>query len=78
VSPPHLRSHQKGLATGEGTDAFAAFKNQQKQSWSRFAPMEMITMFPAAFRAEYDASIAEYFHDNAVQQTYLMTRAKKK
>jgi SAM-dependent methyltransferase len=32
----------------------------------------------AAFRAEYDASIAEYFHDNAVQQTYLMTRAKKK
>jgi len=31
----------------------------------------------ATFRAEYDAAVAEYFHDNAVQQTYLMTRAKK-
>ncbi|MGD0963368.1 MAG: class I SAM-dependent methyltransferase [Candidatus Acidiferrales bacterium] len=29
-------------------DAFEAFKSQQKQSWSRFAPIEMITMFPAA------------------------------
>ena len=29
-------------------DAFEALKSQQKQSWSRFAPMEMITMFPAA------------------------------
>jgi hypothetical protein len=31
----------------------------------------------AAFRAEYDAVVAEYFQENAVHQTYLMTRATK-
>jgi SAM-dependent methyltransferase len=32
----------------------------------------------AAFRREYETAISEYFLDNSVQQTYLMTRAKKK
>jgi SAM-dependent methyltransferase len=31
----------------------------------------------AAFRREYDALSAEYFHDNVMQQDYLMTRATK-
>jgi len=31
----------------------------------------------AAFRAEYDALAAEYFHDNFMQQEFLMTRAVK-
>jgi SAM-dependent methyltransferase len=31
----------------------------------------------ATFRSEYDAAIAEYFEDNTVQQTYVMTRATK-
>lgn len=31
----------------------------------------------AAFRAEYDSVVAEYFQENAVHQTYLMTRASK-
>jgi SAM-dependent methyltransferase len=31
----------------------------------------------AEFRREHDALIAEYFHDNAVHQGYVMTRAKK-
>jgi SAM-dependent methyltransferase len=32
----------------------------------------------AAFRAEWDAVIAEYFVDNAVRQHYLLTRATKR
>jgi ubiquinone/menaquinone biosynthesis C-methylase UbiE len=31
----------------------------------------------AAFRREYDALAAEYFHDNTMHQEYLMTRAAK-
>jgi SAM-dependent methyltransferase len=31
----------------------------------------------ASFRRGYDAVIAEYFQDNAIQQVYLMTRATK-
>jgi SAM-dependent methyltransferase len=31
-----------------------------------------------AFRAEYEAIIADYFHDNCVHQGYLMTRAVKR
>jgi SAM-dependent methyltransferase len=31
----------------------------------------------ASFRREYDAVAAEYFHNNAVQQGYIMTRAIK-
>jgi hypothetical protein len=30
-----------------------------------------------AFRKEYDALAAEYFHDNFMQQDFLMTRAIK-
>jgi 2-polyprenyl-3-methyl-5-hydroxy-6-metoxy-1,4-benzoquinol methylase len=29
-------------------DVFDAFKNMQKQGWAHFAPLEMITMLPAA------------------------------
>jgi SAM-dependent methyltransferase len=32
----------------------------------------------AAFRAEFDALAAEYFHDNIVRQDFLMTRAIKR
>ena len=32
----------------------------------------------AAFRREYDTLAAEFFHDNSMQQDYLMTRATKK
>jgi ubiquinone/menaquinone biosynthesis C-methylase UbiE len=32
----------------------------------------------AAFRNEYDALTAEFWHDNAIHQNYLMTRAIKK
>jgi hypothetical protein len=31
----------------------------------------------AAFRAEYEALIAEYFEENTVRQDYLLTRATK-
>jgi SAM-dependent methyltransferase len=31
----------------------------------------------ASFRREYDAVTAEYFHDNVVQQGYIMTRARR-
>jgi hypothetical protein len=31
----------------------------------------------AAFRREYDTMAAEFFHENAIQQDYLMTRATK-
>ena len=31
----------------------------------------------AAFRAEYEALVSEYFEDNVVHQDYLLTRAVK-
>ena len=31
----------------------------------------------AAFRREYDALAAEFFHENVMRQDYLMTRATK-
>jgi len=31
----------------------------------------------AAFRAEWDTIVAEYFHENTIQQDFLMTRATK-
>ena len=31
----------------------------------------------AAFRSEYEVLAADFFEDNAVRQTYLMTRATK-
>lgn len=31
----------------------------------------------AAFRQEYDAIVADYFHDNVIRQGFLMTRATK-
>jgi hypothetical protein len=31
-----------------------------------------------AFRQDYDKIVAEYLHDNVVQQQYLLTRAVKR
>ena len=36
------------VATRQGMDPFESFKAAQKQGWSHFAPLEMITTIPAA------------------------------
>src|SRR6267154_1809675 len=36
------------VATRQGMDPFETFKALQKQAWSHFAPLEMVTTIPAA------------------------------
>lgn len=71
-------------------DALVKFKIIQKESWSLFAPLEVVTTITAAtlvnfsrvssshFRNELEALALPYFVNNHIQQHYLMSRAKKR